>query len=61
MKIYTVYIQFAYDDYYDLEHAEVYLSRQNAVERMNELCINGYDGEDIDDVLIKEYDVRDVE
>lgn len=61
MKIYIVYIQFAYEEYYDLEKAESYLSREKAVERQAELLVSGYDGEDIDDVMISEYVVRDAE
>jgi len=59
MKIYIVYIQFAYADYYDLECAEAYLSREKAEERMAELLVRGYDGEDIDDVMISEYEVKE--
>lgn len=61
MKIYIVNIQFAYCEYYDIDKAEAYLSREKAEERINELCIDGYDGEDLDDVYIQDYEVRDAE
>jgi len=62
MKIYMVNIKFAYCEYYDIDKAEAYLSREKAVARINELCIGGYgDGEDLDDVYIQEYEVRDAE